>query len=71
MDPAHGHQARMIEALKEVRSAVGGLPVAAGNVVTAGAVNDLLDAGADIVEAGVGPGAMCTTRIMTGVGAGG
>ena len=68
VDTAHGHQARMIEALKEVRSAAGGLPVAAGNVVTAEAVNDLLDAGADIVKVGVGPGAMCTTRMMTGVG---
>ena len=68
VDTAHGHQGRMIEALKEVRSAVGDRPVAAGNVVTARGVNDLVDAGADIVKVGVGPGAMCTTRMMTGVG---
>ena len=68
VDTAHGHQGRMIEALKEVRSAVEDRPVAAGNVVTAWAVNDLVDAGADIVKVGVGPGAMCTTRMMTGVG---
>lgn len=68
VDTAHGHQGRMLEALAEVRSAVGDCPVAAGNVVTAEGVNDLLDAGADIVKVGVGPGAMCTTRMMTGVG---
>ena len=44
------------------------MPVAAGNVVTAEGVRDLIDAGADIVKVGVGPGAMCTTRMMTGVG---
>ena len=44
------------------------MPVAAGNVVTAGGVRDLVSAGADIVKVGVGPGAMCTTRMMTGVG---
>jgi len=68
VDTAHGHQARMLEALKEVRSVVDDRPVVAGNVVTAGAVADLIDAGADIVKVGVGPGAMCTTRMMTGVG---
>src|SRR5205823_14865731 len=45
-----------------------GVPVAAGNVVTAAGVRDLIAAGADIVKVGVGPGAMCTTRMMTGVG---
>ena len=68
VDTAHGHQARMIEALAAVRSAVDDRPVAAGNVVTAAAVKDLVNAGADIVKVGVGPGAMCTTRMMTGVG---
>ena len=68
VDTAHGHQVRMMEALKEVRSAVDDRPIVAGNVVTAWGVNDLLDAGADIVKVGVGPGAMCTTRMMTGVG---
>jgi IMP dehydrogenase len=68
LDTAHGHQERMIEALKAVRSAGVDVPVVAGNVVAAEGVKDLVDAGADIVKVGVGPGAMCTTRMMTGVG---
>ncbi|MCY4369183.1 MAG: GuaB1 family IMP dehydrogenase-related protein [bacterium] len=68
VDTAHGHQGRMIEALKEVRSVIDDRPIVAGNVVTEGGVADILDAGADIVKVGVGPGAMCTTRMMTGVG---
>jgi IMP dehydrogenase len=72
VDTAHGHQDRMLEALRAVRRVVtdagSAVPVAAGNVVTAGGVADLAAAGADIVKVGVGPGAMCTTRMMTGVG---
>jgi IMP dehydrogenase len=68
VDTAHGHQQRMIDALKAVRSVTDSHPVVAGNVVTASGVIDLIDAGADIVKVGVGPGAMCTTRMMTGVG---
>ncbi len=68
VDTAHGHQDRMIEALRAVRSIDPGVPVAAGNVVSAEGVRELVDAGADIVKVGVGPGAMCTTRMMTGVG---
>jgi IMP dehydrogenase len=68
VDTAHGHQGRMLEALKAVRSLDPGVPVAAGNVVTADGVRDLVAAGADIVKVGVGPGAMCTTRMMTAVG---
>ncbi|BCB85247.1 GuaB1 family IMP dehydrogenase-related protein [Phytohabitans suffuscus] len=68
VDTAHGHQERMLSALRAVRSLDPGVPVAAGNVVTADGVRDLVDAGADIVKVGVGPGAMCTTRMMTGVG---
>lgn len=68
VDTAHGHQGRMMEALKEVRSVVDDRPIVAGNVVTEGGVEDIVDAGADIVKVGVGPGAMCTTRMMTGVG---
>ena len=68
VDTAHGHQDRMLDALQAVRGAAGGLPVAAGNVVTARGITDLVAAGADIVKVGVGPGAMCTTRMMTGVG---
>lgn len=68
IDTAHGHQVRMIEALEAVASLELGLPVAAGNVVSAEATRDLINAGASIVKVGVGPGAMCTTRMMTGVG---
>ncbi len=68
VDTAHGHQEKMISALRAVTALDPGVPVAAGNVVTAAGVRDLVDAGADILKVGVGPGAMCTTRMMTGVG---
>jgi IMP dehydrogenase len=71
VDTAHGHQDKTLAALAAVRSVVGPaskVPVAAGNVVTAEGVRDLVAAGADIIKVGVGPGAMCTTRMMTGVG---
>jgi IMP dehydrogenase len=68
VDTAHGHQERMLEALRSVRSLDPQVPVVAGNVVTAEGVRDLVAAGADIVKVGVGPGAMCTTRMMTAVG---
>ncbi len=72
VDTAHGHQQRMLEALRLVRAVVDDaatpVPLVAGNVVTAGGVRDLIAAGADIVKVGVGPGAMCTTRMMTAVG---
>jgi IMP dehydrogenase len=71
VDTAHGHQEKMISALRAIRTALSGLPpvpVVAGNVVTAAGVADLVEAGADILKVGVGPGAMCTTRMMTGVG---
>jgi IMP dehydrogenase len=58
----------MVEALQAVRSLDPRVPVVAGNVVSADGVRELVDAGADIVKVGVGPGAMCTTRMMTGVG---
>ncbi|MFJ4037707.1 GuaB1 family IMP dehydrogenase-related protein [Microbacterium sp. NPDC090007] len=68
VDTAHGHQAQMIRALREVAALELGIPIAAGNVVTADGVRDLTDAGATILKVGVGPGAMCTTRMMTAVG---
>ncbi|MCV7152056.1 GuaB1 family IMP dehydrogenase-related protein [Mycolicibacterium pyrenivorans] len=68
VDTAHGHQTKMIDAIKAVSSLGLGLPLAAGNVVSAEGTRDLLKAGASIVKVGVGPGAMCTTRMMTGVG---
>ena len=68
VDTAHGHQEKMLEAMRAVRALDPQVPVVAGNVVTAAGVRDLVEAGADIVKVGVGPGAMCTTRMMTGVG---
>ncbi len=68
VDTAHGHQDRMTDALAAVRALDPPVPVVAGNVVSAEGVRDLVEAGADIVKVGVGPGAMCTTRMMTGVG---
>ena len=68
VDTAHGHQEKMLTALRAVRAAGPTVPIVAGNVVTAEGVRDLVEAGADIIKVGVGPGAMCTTRMMTGVG---
>jgi IMP dehydrogenase len=68
VDTAHGHQERMLDALELVRKESPTVPVVAGNIVAAEGVHDLIDAGADIIKVGVGPGAMCTTRMMTGVG---
>jgi IMP dehydrogenase len=76
VDTAHGHQERMLDAVPLVVAARDKhegetgirVPVVAGNVVSAGGARDLAGYGADIVKVGVGPGAMCTTRMMTGVG---
>ncbi|QNI07102.1 GuaB1 family IMP dehydrogenase-related protein [Mycobacterium kubicae] len=68
IDTAHGHQSKTVEAIEIVASLGLGVPLAAGNVVSAEGTRDLLEAGASIVKVGVGPGAMCTTRMMTGVG---
>ena len=73
LDTAHGHQDKMLSALQIARTALGPsaqtpVRLVAGNVVTAEGTRELIEAGADIVKVGVGPGAMCTTRMMTGVG---
>ena len=68
LDTAHGHQETMLRAITAVRGLQPSVPIVAGNVVTRDGVRDLVAAGADIVKVGVGPGAMCTTRMMTGVG---
>jgi IMP dehydrogenase len=68
VDTAHGHQQKMLDALAAVKSLDLPVPLVAGNVVSAGGVRELVAAGADIVKVGVGPGAMCTTRMMTAVG---
>jgi IMP dehydrogenase len=68
IDTAHGHQTRTLHAIEAVRSALPDVRIVAGNVVTATGTRQLVEAGADVVKVGVGPGAMCTTRMMTGVG---
>lgn len=68
VDTAHGHQRKMLDALKAVTALDPSVPVVAGNVVSADGVRDLVEAGASIIKVGVGPGAMCTTRMMTAVG---
>ena len=68
VDTAHGHQKKMIDALHSIKSLGLSVPIVAGNVVTADGVRDLVEAGASIIKVGVGPGAMCTTRMQTGVG---
>lgn len=69
IDTAHGHQEKMIRAIKLARKIVGdSVTIVAGNVVTRSATSELAEAGANIIKVGVGPGAMCTTRMMTGVG---
>jgi len=68
IDTAHGHQTRTLQAIEAVRAVLPDAKIVAGNVVTAVGTRQLIEAGADVVKVGVGPGAMCTTRMMTGVG---
>ncbi len=68
VDTAHGHQTSMLRAIEDVRASIGKVPIVAGNVVTTEGTRQMIESGADVVKVGVGPGAMCTTRMMTGVG---
>ncbi|MFB2121603.1 IMP dehydrogenase [Parapedobacter sp. 2B3] len=68
IDTAHGHSKGVIEKLKEVKAAFPDLEVIVGNIATAEAAVALADAGADAVKVGIGPGSICTTRIIAGVG---
>ena len=68
IDTAHGHQDQAVAAVRAVAARGLGVPIVAGNVVTAKGVRDLVAAGAHVIKVGVGPGAMCTTRMMTAVG---
>lgn len=68
LDSAHGHNSGVINAVKKVKKAYPNLPVIAGNVATAAATEALIDAGADCVKIGIGPGSICTTRIVAGIG---
>ncbi len=68
MDSAHGHSKNIIEAVKKVKAAYPDLQVIAGNIATGDAARALIEAGADAVKVGVGPGSICTTRIVAGIG---
>ena len=68
LDSAHGHSKNIIEALKRVKSAFPNLQVIAGNIATGEATRALIEAGADAVKVGIGPGSICTTRVVAGIG---
>ncbi len=68
VDTAHGHSARVVEAVERIKRASNYTQVVAGNVATAEAARALIDAGADAIKVGIGPGSICTTRIVAGVG---
>ncbi|MBI1357518.1 MAG: IMP dehydrogenase [Acidobacteria bacterium] len=68
IDTAHGHSIRVMQALKTIKSKIPELQVVAGNVATADATKDLIQLGVDAVKVGIGPGSICTTRIVSGAG---
>ena len=68
IDTAHGHSKGVIEVLKDVKNSFKGLNVVVGNIATADAAIALADAGADAIKVGIGPGSICTTRVIAGVG---
>ncbi|MBP5623882.1 MAG: IMP dehydrogenase [Lachnospiraceae bacterium] len=68
LDSAHGHSANVIRCLKMIKENYPDLPVIAGNVATGEATRDLIEAGADAVKVGIGPGSICTTRVVAGIG---
>ena len=68
IDSAHGHSKNILETLKQIKAAYPDLQVIAGNVATGEATRDLIEAGADAVKVGIGPGSICTTRIVAGIG---
>ena len=68
IDSAHGHSANIFKTLKMIKSEFPDLQVIAGNVATGAATRDLIEAGADAVKVGIGPGSICTTRVVAGIG---
>ncbi|KAA0560167.1 IMP dehydrogenase [Rossellomorea aquimaris] len=68
IDTAHGHSAGVLSIVREIREAYPTLNIVAGNVATADATRELIEAGADVVKVGIGPGSICTTRVVAGVG---
>ena len=68
VDTAHGHSKNVLNAIKELKEKYPDLQIIAGNVATADATRDLIEAGADAIKVGIGPGSICTTRVVTGIG---
>lgn len=68
VDTAHGHSNLVVQTVRNIRNAYPDLNIIAGNVATAEATKDLIDAGADAIKVGIGPGSICTTRVVAGVG---
>ncbi|EFK36534.1 Inosine-5'-monophosphate dehydrogenase [Chryseobacterium gleum] len=68
IDSAHGHSKGVLDKISEIRRAYPDLDVVGGNIVTAEAAKDLIEAGANVLKVGVGPGSICTTRVVAGVG---
>ena len=68
LDSAHGHSANIMNKIREIKKAYPDLPVIAGNIATAEAAEALIEAGADCIKVGIGPGSICTTRIIAGIG---
>jgi IMP dehydrogenase len=68
LDSAHGHSMNVINTLKKVKQAFPNIPIIAGNVATAEAAKALCEAGADAIKVGIGPGSICTTRVVAGIG---
>ncbi|MDE7191381.1 MAG: IMP dehydrogenase [Clostridia bacterium] len=68
IDTAHGHSKGVLDCVAKVKAKFGDLPIIAGNVATADATKALIDSGADVVKVGIGPGSICTTRIIAGIG---
>ncbi|MBR0484371.1 MAG: IMP dehydrogenase [Oscillospiraceae bacterium] len=68
LDSAHGHSANIINALKKLKAEFPDTPVIAGNIATAEAAEELIQAGADCLKVGIGPGSICTTRVVAGIG---
>ena len=68
VDTAHGHNSGVLEAVKKIKAKYPDVKLIAGNVATAAATRDLIEAGADVVKVGIGPGSICTTRIVAGIG---
>ena len=68
IDTAHGHSKGVLEKVAEIKNKYPNVPLIAGNVATAAATRALIEAGADVVKVGIGPGSICTTRVVAGIG---